>query len=165
MTLPAAFSFDAPGDARRAAELRRVKALATLVLAGTLAVFAIAKLLLNVHPVFGFVAAFAEAATIGGLPGRYAARLCAGAPASSAARRSHACGSRHADAGRDHGDDPRKSPQPVADAAKTLSYRQIPGEQDRRFRDRILRRGPQRSQTPVPRRVRFNAAVVRRSAR
>jgi hypothetical protein len=29
----------APGDAARAAELRRVKALATLVLAGTLALF------------------------------------------------------------------------------------------------------------------------------
>ena len=36
MTVPATFSFDAPGDAARAAELRRVKALATLVLAGTL---------------------------------------------------------------------------------------------------------------------------------
>src|SRR6266481_4251493 len=72
MTLPATFSFDTPGDARRAAELRRVKALATLVLAGTLALFVIAKLLLNVHPVFGFVAAFAEAATIGGLADWYA---------------------------------------------------------------------------------------------
>ena len=39
MTLPATFSFDSPGDAARAAELRRVKALATLVLAGTLALF------------------------------------------------------------------------------------------------------------------------------
>src|ERR1700759_1579750 len=55
------------GAASRAAELRRVKALATLVLAGTLTLFVIAKLLLNVHPVFGFIAAFAEAATIGGL--------------------------------------------------------------------------------------------------
>src|SRR5229473_1976146 len=67
MTVPGTFSFDAPGDAARAAELRRVKALATLVLAGTLAVFIAAKSLLHVHPVFGFVAAFAEAATIGGL--------------------------------------------------------------------------------------------------
>ena len=33
MTTPGTFSFDAPGDAARAAELRRVKALATLVLA------------------------------------------------------------------------------------------------------------------------------------
>src|SRR3979411_1020813 len=66
------FSFDAPGDAARAAELRRVKALATLVLAGTLALFVAAKALLPVHPVFGFVAAFAEAATIGGLADWYA---------------------------------------------------------------------------------------------
>jgi hypothetical protein len=72
MTVPGTFSFDAPGDAARAAELRRVKALATLVLAGTLAVFVAAKSLLHVHPVFGFVAAFAEAATIGGLADWYA---------------------------------------------------------------------------------------------
>src|SRR5258707_11076840 len=64
------FSFDAPGDAARDAELRRVKALATLVLAGTLALFVTAKALLPVHPVFGFVAAFAEAATIRGLAHR-----------------------------------------------------------------------------------------------
>ncbi|MCA1359399.1 DUF445 domain-containing protein [Bradyrhizobium sp. IC3069] len=66
------FSFDAPGDAERAAELRRVKALATLVLAATLALFVVAKWLLPVHPVFGFIAAFAEAATIGGLADWYA---------------------------------------------------------------------------------------------
>src|ERR1700751_2903360 len=61
------FSLDTPGDALRAAELKRVKLRATLVLAGTLALFVVAKLLLNTHPAFGFVAAFAEAATIGGL--------------------------------------------------------------------------------------------------
>ncbi|MDF0522786.1 DUF445 domain-containing protein [Bradyrhizobium yuanmingense] len=72
MNAPATFSFDAPGDAARAAELRRVKALATLVLASTLALFVIAKWLLPVHPVFGFIAAFAEAATIGGLADWYA---------------------------------------------------------------------------------------------
>jgi uncharacterized membrane-anchored protein YjiN (DUF445 family) len=72
MPVPATFSFDSPGDAARAAELRRVKALATLVLAGTLALFVAAKALLHVHPVFGFVAAFAEAATIGGLADWYA---------------------------------------------------------------------------------------------
>ncbi|MBH5388332.1 DUF445 domain-containing protein [Bradyrhizobium diversitatis] len=72
MTPPDTFSFDAPGDAERAAELRRVKALATLVLASTLALFVVAKWLLPVHPVFGFVAAFAEAATIGGLADWYA---------------------------------------------------------------------------------------------
>src|ERR1700716_523566 len=72
MTFPATFSFDAPGDAARAVELRRVKFLATSVLAATLAVFIAAKALLPVHPAFGFVAAFAEAATIGGLADRYA---------------------------------------------------------------------------------------------
>lgn len=72
MTRPATFSFDAPGDTERAAELRRVKALATLVLASTLALFVVAKWLLPVHPVFGFIAAFAEAATIGGLADWYA---------------------------------------------------------------------------------------------
>jgi uncharacterized membrane-anchored protein YjiN (DUF445 family) len=72
MTAPATFSSDAPADAARAAELRRVKALATLVLGATLALFAAAKALINVHPVFGFIAAFAEAATIGGLADWYA---------------------------------------------------------------------------------------------
>ncbi|MDA9468663.1 DUF445 domain-containing protein [Bradyrhizobium sp. CCBAU 53415] len=72
MNAPATFSFDSPGDAERAAELRRVKALATLVLASTLALFVVAKWLLPVHPMFGFVAAFAEAATIGGLADWYA---------------------------------------------------------------------------------------------
>src|SRR5216117_4099952 len=72
MTLPATFSFDTPGDAVRAAELRRVKLLATLVLVATFAIFLGAKALLPVHPVFGFIAAFAEAATIGGLADWYA---------------------------------------------------------------------------------------------
>src|ERR1700733_10975835 len=72
MTTSGTFSFATSADAARAAELRRVKALATLVLAGTLALFVVAKLLLPVHPIFGFVAAFAEAATIGGLADWYA---------------------------------------------------------------------------------------------
>ncbi|WP_298879802.1 DUF445 domain-containing protein [uncultured Bradyrhizobium sp.] len=72
MNAPATFSFETPGDAERAAELRRVKALATLVLASTLLLFIVAKWLLPVHPVFGFIAAFAEAATIGGLADWYA---------------------------------------------------------------------------------------------
>jgi uncharacterized membrane-anchored protein YjiN (DUF445 family) len=71
MTPPSTFSIS-PGDAARAAELRRVKALATLVLVATLALFIVAKWLLPVHPIFGFVAAFAEAATIGGLADWYA---------------------------------------------------------------------------------------------
>jgi uncharacterized membrane-anchored protein YjiN (DUF445 family) len=69
---PRTFSFDAPADAQRAAELKRVKAQATLVLVGTLTLFVVAKALLHVHPIFGFVAAFAEAATIGGLADWYA---------------------------------------------------------------------------------------------
>lgn len=72
MIQPATSSFVTPGDAERAAELRRVKALATLVLVSTLALFVVAKWLLPVHPVFGFIAAFAEAATIGGLADWYA---------------------------------------------------------------------------------------------
>jgi uncharacterized membrane-anchored protein YjiN (DUF445 family) len=72
MTTTSTVSFITTGDASRAAELKRVKLQATLVLAGTLALFAVAKLLLNTHPVFGFVAAFAEAATIGGLADWYA---------------------------------------------------------------------------------------------
>src|SRR6201999_1104652 len=71
MTLPVTFSAS-PGDVARAAELRRVRALATLVLVATLTLFIVAKWLLPVHPVFGFVAAFAEAATIGGLADWYA---------------------------------------------------------------------------------------------
>ena len=45
MTAAATFSLTAPADAARAAELRRVKLLATLVLAATLALFATAKAL------------------------------------------------------------------------------------------------------------------------
>src|SRR6202166_4847831 len=66
------FSFDSPGDAARSAELRRVKALATLVLAATLLLFVAAETLVHVHPVVGFVAVYAEAATIGGLADWYA---------------------------------------------------------------------------------------------
>src|SRR5215468_5631249 len=72
MTLPATFVIDSPGDAARAAELRRVKALATLVLAATFAIFIAAKASVGLHPAFGFIAAFAEAATIGGLADWYA---------------------------------------------------------------------------------------------
>jgi len=70
-TTPATFTTN-PGDAARAAELQRVKAVATLVLASCLGVFIVAKALLHVHPAFGFIAAFAEAATIGGLADWYA---------------------------------------------------------------------------------------------
>ena len=66
------FVVDTPADAARAAELRRVKLLATLVLAATFAIFIAARALLPVHPALGFVAAFAEPATIGGLADWYA---------------------------------------------------------------------------------------------
>jgi len=72
MPLPATFVIDTPGDAARAAELRRVKLLATSVLAATFVIFLGARALLPVHPAFGFIAAFAEAATIGGLADWYA---------------------------------------------------------------------------------------------
>jgi uncharacterized membrane-anchored protein YjiN (DUF445 family) len=60
------------GDATRAAELRRIKALATAVLASCLLLLVIAKALADRHPAFAFIAAFAEAATIGGLADWYA---------------------------------------------------------------------------------------------
>jgi uncharacterized membrane-anchored protein YjiN (DUF445 family) len=72
LSLPGNFAIDSPGDAARAAELRRVKLLATLVLAATFAIFIGAKWMSPLHPAFGFVAAFAEAATIGGLADWYA---------------------------------------------------------------------------------------------
>lgn len=72
MTATSSFTFNTPGDAPRAAHLRRIKLLAALVLAASLALFALSKWLLNVHPAFGFIAAFAEAATIGGLADWYA---------------------------------------------------------------------------------------------
>ena len=72
MTLPTTFMIDAPGDAARAAELRRIKWLATLLLAATFALFIAARAFVHVHPALGFFAAFAEAATIGGLADWYA---------------------------------------------------------------------------------------------
>ncbi|MCA6119525.1 DUF445 domain-containing protein [Bradyrhizobium sp. WSM 1738] len=72
MPLPATFAIDTPGDTARAAELRRVKLLATSVLMATFAIFLAARAMLPLHPVFGFIAAFAEAATIGGLADWYA---------------------------------------------------------------------------------------------
>jgi uncharacterized membrane-anchored protein YjiN (DUF445 family) len=72
MTASSTFSSSMPADTQRAAELRRVKASATAVLLGMLALFVVARLLSHLHPAFGFVAAFAEAATIGGLADWYA---------------------------------------------------------------------------------------------
>jgi uncharacterized membrane-anchored protein YjiN (DUF445 family) len=59
-------------DVQRAAELRRVKTLANAVLAGSLAVLLFARMMMGRHPAFGFIAAFAEAAAIGGLADWYA---------------------------------------------------------------------------------------------
>jgi uncharacterized membrane-anchored protein YjiN (DUF445 family) len=61
-----------PSDGKRAAELRRTKAVATAVLGACLALLAIARALEVHHPAFGFLAAFAEAAAIGGLADWYA---------------------------------------------------------------------------------------------
>src|SRR4029079_9488335 len=299
MTVPATFVVDTPADAQRAGELRRVKRLATLVLAATFAIFIAAKACVPLHPAFGFVAAFAEAATIGGLADWYAvvalfrrplglpiphtaiiqsnqqriadklgefievhfleaapveaklrqidfgafiadwlrdrkrsedlarfalrllpaavaatensglmtfvsrritsqlmsidlAPLAAGTlrtfvkegrdhglpdhilhaahlrqrvPAPGAARRYPPRGASIADRGQHYGHDPRKNPRRIADAPEALSRRQIPGEQDRGIRNRLLRGSAQRSPTPVSRRVRSHGAVVRRPAR
>jgi uncharacterized membrane-anchored protein YjiN (DUF445 family) len=59
-------------DTARAAELRRVKAIAAAVLVGCLVVLVFAKIMEPRHAAFGFLAAFAEAAAIGGLADWYA---------------------------------------------------------------------------------------------
>ncbi|RUW61371.1 DUF445 domain-containing protein [Mesorhizobium sp. M7A.F.Ca.US.008.03.1.1] len=63
--------FDAEADAKLSA-LRRTKFLAAAALALCVLVFAVAKSFEHIHPWLGFVAAFAEAATIGGLADWYA---------------------------------------------------------------------------------------------
>ena len=96
---------------------------------------------------------------------RHAAHLREGRPAPGPARRHPARGASIADAGRDHGHDPREDPRRIADTAKTLSRRPVPGEQDRGVGDRVLRGSAQRSQASVPRRVRPHGADLRRPAR
>ena len=59
-------------DDPRRAQLRRTKFFATSVLVGCLVLLAGARSLESRHPAFGFVAAFAEAAAIGGLADWYA---------------------------------------------------------------------------------------------
>lgn len=59
-------------DLEKQAGLRRAKLVATALLALSVTVMIGAKLLEHRHPAFGFVAAFAEAATIGGLADWYA---------------------------------------------------------------------------------------------
>ncbi|MEW6768613.1 MAG: DUF445 family protein [Pseudomonadota bacterium] len=60
------------GDISRAAELRRIKFLATLVLVACVGVLVVAKIFERQYPALGYLAAFAEAATIGGLADWYA---------------------------------------------------------------------------------------------
>jgi uncharacterized membrane-anchored protein YjiN (DUF445 family) len=59
-------------DREKLAGLRRAKLVATGLLGGSVSLMVVAKMLEHRHPAFGFVAAFAEAATIGGLADWYA---------------------------------------------------------------------------------------------
>lgn len=59
-------------DLEKEAGLRRAKLVATALLVFSITVMIAAKLLEHRHPAFGFIAAFAEAATIGGLADWYA---------------------------------------------------------------------------------------------
>ncbi|WP_342363421.1 DUF445 domain-containing protein [Terrarubrum flagellatum] len=63
---------DPRADEKKLADLRRVKALATLCLAGAFGLLILAHGLSARHPGFGYLGAFAEAATIGGLADWYA---------------------------------------------------------------------------------------------
>ncbi|HRJ69509.1 MAG TPA: DUF445 family protein, partial [Beijerinckiaceae bacterium] len=60
------------GDAEKARELRRIKALASASLVAAVALLVVAKLLEPRWPTLAYVAAFAEAAAIGGLADWYA---------------------------------------------------------------------------------------------
>jgi uncharacterized membrane-anchored protein YjiN (DUF445 family) len=60
------------GDDDRAGALRRVKLAATLLLVGTAALFVVARQYEPMHWVWGYVASFAAAATVGGLADWYA---------------------------------------------------------------------------------------------
>lgn len=59
-------------ERRKLGALRRVKLLATLALAGCVALLVAAKMLEPAHPAFAYLAAFAEAAAIGGVADWYA---------------------------------------------------------------------------------------------
>ncbi len=59
-------------DSQRAVDLRRVKFAATAALGGCLALLVIARSFEGRHPALGYLAAFAEAAVIGGLADWYA---------------------------------------------------------------------------------------------
>ncbi|HTV66941.1 MAG TPA: DUF445 family protein [Rhizobiaceae bacterium] len=70
-TLSAGRAFD-PQESEKLAALRRTKTIAAAALVLCVAVFVVAKLYQPVYPWLGFVAAFAEAATIGGIADWYA---------------------------------------------------------------------------------------------
>ena len=59
-------------DDGRAAALKRIKLMATLLLVGTAALFGIARYYEPTHWAWGYVASFAAAATVGGLADWYA---------------------------------------------------------------------------------------------
>ncbi len=59
-------------DSARASALRRVKLAATLLLVATASLFIVARHFEPLHPAWGYVAAFAAAATVGGLADWYA---------------------------------------------------------------------------------------------
>ncbi len=59
-------------DREKLAGLRRAKTIATGLLGSSVSLMVVAKMLEHRHPAFGFVAAFAEAATVGGLADWYA---------------------------------------------------------------------------------------------
>ena len=61
-----------PADLERARALRRIKIYATVLLVGTAALFVVARHLESGHWAWGYVAAFAAAATVGGLADWYA---------------------------------------------------------------------------------------------
>ncbi len=63
---------DDPRDRARARDLRRIKVAATLLLAGTALLFVVARHFEATHWAWGYVAAFAAAATVGGLADWYA---------------------------------------------------------------------------------------------
>src|SRR5258707_12930547 len=60
------------GDDDRAAQLKRVKLAATLLLVGTAALFGVARHYEPTHWAWGYRASFAAAATVGGLADWYA---------------------------------------------------------------------------------------------
>ncbi|MEI8146499.1 MAG: DUF445 family protein, partial [Alphaproteobacteria bacterium] len=61
-----------PRDIEKLAALKRMRIIATSLLVFSVCLLVVARLLEHRHPAWGFVAAFAEAATIGGIADWYA---------------------------------------------------------------------------------------------